>query len=98
MVHPFCAFFFFFFCFGGWRTTLMAASNTAFMFWVDGGAKQQQSVTTNTANEELNAESSPRGAKEKNHSTCWVFELHSMYAAAPISFLSSSPCTYQRSP
>ena len=43
----------------------MAASNTAFMFWMDGGAKQQQSVTTNTANEELNAESSPGEGKEK---------------------------------
>jgi len=55
----------------------MAASNTAFMFWMDGGAKQQQSVTINTANGELNAESSA-GEKKKNHSTCWVFELHSM--------------------
>ena len=40
----------------------MAASNTAFMFWI---AKQQQSVTTNTANEELNAESSPEDGKRK---------------------------------
>lgn len=90
MEQALCALLFFFFCLGGWSTTLMAASKTAFTFchynitWIP-------SITRGEDKWQICQE-------EKNIicNTCCVFELHSMYAGAPISFFISSPFRQKR--
>lgn len=82
MEHAFCPLPFFFFCFGGWRTTLIAASKTPFTFC----SLQAQIYKWKSRHEK-----DPKHYAIDNLNTCCVFELHSIYAGAPISFLSSSP-------
>lgn len=84
MEQAFCPFLFFLFFFGGWRTTLMAASKTAFIFCI-----QRQRYTFKVTI--FYIFQTFKDLTLQRMRTCCVFELHSMYIGAPISFLSSSP-------
>lgn len=80
----------FVFCFlvfeGGCKTTFIAASNTAFTF-----CKTIVIIITSLSLADLSYKRLKCHSSINGLVTCCVFELHSIYANAPISFLSSWP-------